>query len=256
MKKILLATTALVIAAPAFAAERPHSWSGCYVGGHFGVGRGKTTFSEPIEPGSQHFAPAGAPIGVADTSALGGIQGGCDLQFAQTWLAGVGAYLSFANIDGQTTDPFFTGKAGRPILLDSKTDRMGTLTGRLGYTWDRLLFYGKGGAAFAHDKYSIQNLSFFGNPTLTACAAGGPAPCNPSGRETRWGWAAGGGAEWVVANGWALGLEYAHYGFSNHSVQLTDPNGGGGPATGPVNVKQSIDAVKVSLNYRFLPFAP
>jgi outer membrane immunogenic protein len=255
MKKILLATTALVIAAPAFAAERPHSWSGCYVGGHFGVGRGKTTFSEPTEPGSQHFAQVGELIGVADTSALGGVQGGCDLQFAQTWLAGVGADLSFANINGQTTDPdpFFTGKAGRPILLDSKTDRMGTLTGRLGYIWDRLLFYGKGGAAFAHDKYSIQNLAFFGNPTLGTCAAGGPPiPCNPSGRETRWGWAAGGGVEWALASGWALGLEYTHSGFGSHLVQLTDPNG----VSGPVSVKQSIDAVKFSLNYRFLPFAP
>jgi outer membrane immunogenic protein len=252
MKIFFLTTTALVIAGPALAAEPQYSWSGCYIGGHFGAGRDKTTYSEPTEPGFQFFAPADASMGIADTGALGGVQAGCDLQFARNWLVGVGGDFSFANINGQTADPFFAGKNGDPILLNAKTDRTGTLTARLGYAWNRLLLFGEGGAAVAHDKYSVQNLIFFGNPNAFFCAAGGPiVGCNPSGNETRWGWTAGVGVEWAFTDLWALGLKYTHYSFASHAVQLPDPDGVLGPVTGPVNVKQSIEAVKLSLNYRF-----
>jgi hypothetical protein len=38
-------------------------------------------------------------------------------------------------------------------------------------------------------------------------------------------------------------------------VTLTDPNGAAGaPVTGPVDVKQTIDTLRVSFNYRFLPW--
>ena len=170
MKRVLLASTALVLAGQALAAEPRPSWSGCYVGGHVGIGWGRADISEPTEPSFQYFAPAKTPIGVnTDAGALGGAQMGCDYQFAQNWVAGIRGEFSWADIQGQTADPFFAGKSGRTILLNAKTEWMATLTGRIGYAWDRWLLYGKGGAAWARHKYSIQNLTFWGNPTIEFC---------------------------------------------------------------------------------------
>lgn len=258
MRPILLATTALVFASQAVAAERPYSWTGCYIGGHIGQGRTSTRFTEgddTVVNGSQYFAPIGTPVRVGDTGGLGGVQAGCDYQFAQNWLAGIGGDFSWAHIDGQTDDPFFAGKNGAPLLLNSTTDRMGTVTGRVGYIWDRVLFFGRGGAAWAHSKYSIQNLTFWGNPVSDWCRVGGvDTACNPSATQTRSGWTVGGGFEWAFADRWSVGIIYDHYDFGTRSVSLTDPNGRQGvPVTGPVEIKQTIDAVRLSLNYRFVP---
>ena len=79
MKQILLATTALVFTGQALAAERPYSWTGCYIGGHIGQGRTNTRFSERDDSaingtGDQYFAPVGTSIGVGDTGIVGGVQ--------------------------------------------------------------------------------------------------------------------------------------------------------------------------------------
>ncbi len=240
MKPFLLASTAtaLFLAGQAQAEPR-YSWTGCYVGGHVGAGWGKTDISEPV-------APANGLIGLhTNTRVLGGAQLGCDQQFVTNWLIGATADFSWANIDGQAVDPFFTGKGGRPILLNSKTDWQATATARVGYVWDRWMFYGKAGGVWAHDKVQIQNLvswnGFF-------CFSGGFVPCNPAGNKTITGWTLGFGLEWMLANNWSAALEFDHYDFGTHQVNLSDPNGVG---SRPINLKQQTDAVKLSLSYRF-----
>jgi outer membrane immunogenic protein len=230
-----------------------YTWTGCYVGGHIGAASGKTEISEPLNPIDQNFAPADAPIAVdGRTAFLGGAQVGCDYQFAANWVIGAAGDFSWTNIDGQTTDPFFAGKTGGPILLNAKTDWITTATVRLGYAWDRWMLYGKGGAAWIHNEYSIQNLAFWGNPSSDFCASGGIVPCNPAGSETRTGWTLGVGIAWAFANNWFAAIEYARYDFGNRSVTLTDPNGAGGiPVSGPVNVKQDFDSIRLNINYRF-----
>lgn len=253
MKRLLLATTALVFAGQAHAAGVAYSWTGCSIGGHVGIGHSKTDISEPTETFFQFFAPAGQSIGVSDTGVLGGVQVGCDYQFAQNWLIGAGGDFSWTNIDGQTSDPFFNGKNANPILLNAKADRIASLTGRIGYVWDRWLLYAKGGAAWVHNRYDIQNLRFWGLSNI--CINGGLAvACNPTGSDTRSGWTVGAGIEWAFTGNWTAGLEYAHYDFGHASVTLSDPKGLGLPASGPINVKQTVDVVKLSVNYRFAPF--
>jgi outer membrane immunogenic protein len=257
MKRLLLASAAVLVAGQVQAAEPRYSWTGCYVGGHVGGARNNVRFSEPDETaifGAQYFAPIGSAISVKQSGGLGGIQAGCDYQFAQNWLAGVGGDLSWANLDGTTADPFFAGKTGEPITLNAKTDRMSTITARVGYAWDRWMVFARGGFARAHNKYSISNLSFFGNPTPDFCATGGPAiACNPAASQTRSGWTVGGGVERALTDHWTVGVEYSHYDFGTRSVVLTEANGIGGTIQGPVFVKQTVDAVKLSVNYRFTP---
>ena len=92
MRKFLLGTAALIaLASPAIAADmRPPvykappalpvwSWTGCYVGGHAG---GLRTHQEWINqtPGGDFF---GQSLGGHDVNHwLGGVQAGCDYQFA------------------------------------------------------------------------------------------------------------------------------------------------------------------------------
>jgi outer membrane immunogenic protein len=271
MKKLLFASSTLLCAGSAFAADLPprmsvkapvvapvaYSWTGCYLGGHVGAGWSRTDFSEPGVPG---FVPVVAPPGNSvridgDAGVLGGVQAGCDYQFAGNWVVGVAGDFSWADIKDQGVDPFFAGKNGGPMTLNGRTDRLATLTGRVGYTWDRVLFYGKGGGAWAHDKYSIQNaVALYGG----ACAVGAPlvfVACNPTGSTDRFGWTAGVGVEWAFANNWTLLVEYDHYGFGNKGVALTDPNNTNNPLF-VLNVKQDIDVVKVGINYRFWSAAP
>jgi outer membrane immunogenic protein len=266
MRKLLLASSALVFAGSAGAADLrmpvkaapvvaavPYTWTGCSVGGHLGAGWNRTGFTDPgnIDPlfaflgvgPSQTLAPAGSSFGVnGGAGALGGVQAGCDYQFAGNWVIGVGGDIAASDIHGLANDPFFVGKNGAPIPISTRTEAIASLTGRLGYAWDRYLIYGKAGGAWARDHYNIRNIS---------CTALGP--CNMNGSTDRAGWTAGVGFEWAFAGNWSALVEYDHYGFGNRSVSFTDPTI---PVTSLFNVKQDIDVIKVGINYRFWSAAP
>src|ERR1700694_705256 len=272
MKKFLLASSALVVCGQVFAADLParmpvkapvvaavpYSWTGCYVGGHVGAGWDRTNFSDPgtvaapsfgVTPSrQQNIAPLGTSIGVnGGAGVLGGVQAGCYYQFANHWVIGLAGDFSWADIHGLGNDPFFAGKnRNNPITLTTRTDRLATVTGRVGYAWDHFLLYGKGGAAWAHDAYSVQNLvALNGN----FCINGTFVACNPTGSTDRVGWTVGAGFEWAFRNNWSAMVEYDHYGFGGKGVSFTDPNAVNQVAL--LNVKQDIDVVKVGINYRF-----
>jgi len=162
MKKILLASSALVMAGSAFAADIrmpikaqvaapvPYSWTGCYIGAQVGYGWGNKNFSDPTGTG---FAPAGSVTRDNIRGGLAGGQIGCNYQFAGNWVVGVEGEYAWANIKGDTlADPFFSGKN---TAFSSKTDALASVTGRVGYAFDRVLLYAKGGAAWARDQYHI-----------------------------------------------------------------------------------------------------
>ncbi|MEA2919003.1 MAG: outer rane immunogenic protein [Bradyrhizobium sp.] len=255
MKKLLLASSALVFAGSAVAADLqprmsvkapvvaavPYSWSGCYVGGHAGYGWGTTDFFDPF---GNFAAPVtgGGTLRVRSQGALAGGQIGCNYQIASNWVIGVEGEYSWANIRGDTTGPdlFFGGKN-----LSSKTDALASVTGRVGYNWDRVLFYGKGGAAWARDRYNEHTPPF--NFFIFNVAAD-----DLSARADRLGWTVGVGAEWAFADKWSAKIEYNHYDFGNRSLNLTDITGGFTPTT----VTQRIDTVKVGINYRFWSPSP
>jgi outer membrane immunogenic protein len=134
---------------------------------------------------NQNFAPAGASFGTnRDGAFMGGVQAGCDYQFASHWVIGIGGGFSWTDVSSVANDPFFNGKNGRPIALAARTDEIATLTGRVGYAWDKVLFYGKGGAAYAHDRYSSNNTGAINN-AIFGCAGGND--CTVAGSADRWG---------------------------------------------------------------------
>jgi outer membrane immunogenic protein len=254
VKKLLLASTAVLCsgavlasdlpprvsskAAMAYAAApAPFSWSGCYIGAHAGAGWSRTNISDPI---GGSIAPAGDGIRVnGGAGFIGGGQIGCDYQFANNWVVGLAGDFSWANIQGQTDDPFFSGKnAGSALTLQSRTDFFASATGRIGYAWDRYLLYAKGGVAWSHNKYDANN--FF-----CGILIGG---CYTNASDTQLGWTAGGGLEWGFAPNWSALVEYDHYGFGTKNLTFFDTVHG---FTFVFGVKQDIDVVKLGINYRF-----
>jgi outer membrane immunogenic protein len=277
MQKFLLLSSVIVAAGPALGADLPvkappiaaavpYTWTGCHVGGHVGAGWDRTTYSDPgtfLAPAppfiagglNQNFAPAGAAFSVSsDAAFLGGVQAGCDYQFASSWVIGIGGDFSWTDIRSVANDPFFNGKNGRPIALSARTEEIASMTGRLGYAWDRVLLYGKGGAAYAHDRYSSNNAGGINN-AIFGCGNVAPFDCSIVGSADRWGWTAGIGLEWAFATNWSAMIEYDHYGFGTKTVSMNVTNQAGiTPAN--LNVRHDIDTVKIGVNYRFWSPAP
>lgn len=250
MRKLLLASSALVFAGSAFAADMrmpvkapppaaiPFSWTGCYVGAHAGYGWGQKEFSDPQLAGFffPGIAPPGAVVDVDTNGWLAGGQIGCNYQVGQ-FVFGVEGEMSWADIDGFALDPFFASKNGDPQTLAAKSEWLASATGRVGYAFDRFLVYGKGGAAWVHDRYDAALFGFLAaTPTLFSAS------------ETRFGWTVGAGIEYAFWDRWSVKVEYNHYEFDDRRINLFDPVGGN---IVPTDIEQRIDTVKVGVNYRF-----
>src|SRR6202171_6254672 len=143
MKRLLLGAAATIaFAAPAFAADIPprtytkapvytapelvYNWTGFYVGGHLG---GAFACSQRLEGSGGRF--------------MGGVQGGFDYQFATNWVVGAEAQYSWLS-NSNNNGVLFPGG----VLVTSKNDQLGSVTGRLGYAWGPALLSAKGGYAW------------------------------------------------------------------------------------------------------------
>jgi outer membrane immunogenic protein len=100
-----------------------------------------------------------------------------------------------------------------------------------------MLFYIKGGGAWAHDHYIFTEIDTVGTDSSIQDAT-----------KTRTGWTAGVGWEWAFAPNWSAWVEWNHYDFGN-KIQQFSPD-----QDGTVQfewIKQRIDAFTVGVNYRF-----
>jgi outer membrane immunogenic protein len=239
MKKVLLAAVAMTLAAgSATASDLPvgpplyrvapplpiYSWTGCYIGVNVGGLRVRKDYTASAIAG----VPIGAALGSHDASGvLGGVQGGCNYQVAG-FVFGVEADFDLANAEGSHPDQSLVGLTDR-----SRTRSLGSVTGRLGYAFDRLLGYVKAGGAGERDEYD----AYLTGTTLTVATAS----------ETRSGWTAGAGLEFgITYNLWGF-VEYDYYGFGTHSIAFAYcrlP-----PAS--IDIRESKQVVKAGLNWRF-----
>jgi outer membrane immunogenic protein len=229
MKKLLLTTTALVVlASPALAADlaaRPYTkapppmmaaiydWSGFYIGVNGGGGWSKNTWD----------VVGGGREGSHDAS--GGTIGG---QVGYRWqmgqlVFGVEAQGNWSDISGDNVSALFATRNR------TKIDALGLFTGQVGYAWNNVLLYAKGGAAVTDDKYTITN------------AATGAFLASTS--NTRWGGVVGAGLEYGFAPNWSLGVEYDHLFMDRQTISFG--------ALGSDSIKQDVNLFTARLNYRF-----
>jgi outer membrane immunogenic protein len=205
--------------APMMAPAPMFSWTGFYVGGHFGAGWGTAE--------SSLVFPAALPLVSANANGwLGGVQAGYNYQVGQ-WVLGVEGDFSWADI-----------KSSAPCLVaftcGGKAKWLADFTGRVGVTVDRALVYIKGGVAWANTDYNVSS------PLIPGLAA--------SVNDTRIGGLFGVGVEYAVSRNVSAKIEYNYidYGTENQTFNLLLVPGG---VTASVN--QNLHTIKAGANYRF-----
>ena len=228
MKKILLGSVALVAlsTASAFAADLPartytkapayapapiYNWTGFYIGGHIGGAFENNSFNGLAVTGNR-------------SSFLGGAQVGADYQFAPNWVLGIEGQYSWVDLSRTAT-------LGT-LVVNDRTRGLGSVTGRLGYTWGPALLYVKGGVGFRDSS------------NLTGSVAG--VAFTPTASNTSTGYTVGAGLEYMFAPAWSDKLEYQYYNFGSNANFVAPTV----PAT-TVSFNRDVNTVKLGVNYRF-----
>ena len=227
MRRILLGAAAMVVVAiPALAADLParkytkapaytapevvYNWTGFYIGGNLG---GAFAGNNSLTGNNGRF--------------LGGVQGGFDYQFAQSRVLGAEAQYSWLSNNNNNGVVFPGG-----VLITSKNDQLGSVTGRLGYTWGPALLYAKGGYAWKD-----------GN-NLNVSTLGVPVAFTTNGNH-RDGYTVGAGLEYMFAPSWSAKAEYQYYNFGSTTFTA------GPPVIVGTRFRDDEHTVKAGINYRF-----
>jgi outer membrane immunogenic protein len=238
MKKFLLGTVGLValgMAAPALAADLPartytkapapvvaviYDWSGVYIGANGGYGTS-----------NDRWTTAGGLV-EGSNNATGGVAGGQIGYRWQTgaWVFGLEAQGDWADLRGSNVS-LLTGLNTNRTRIDA----FGLFTGQIGYAWNNVLLYAKGGAAVVDDKYT-------GISTASAIAF-------DSANETRVGGTVGAGLEFGFTPNWSAAFEYDHV-FTGDRT-LTFNSLGTGALTRTDSIRQDADLFTVRVNYRW-----
>ena len=245
MKKIAFATAAVTLlltgaASAADLAARPYTkapvmpvavynWTGFYIGANGGGGwadKDWDIFNDGIGP----IAPAFREGSHTASGATVGGQIGYRWQ-ASNWVFGLEAQGNWADFSGSNTSQFFL-----PLAATNRTtvDALGLFTGQIGYAWNNVLWYVKGGAAVTRDKYEGSALGVVVDRAT----------------ETRWGGVVGTGLEFAFAPNWSLAVEYDHLFMGDRDITFRDAFGGG-VITRQDTISQNVDMVTARINYRF-----
>ncbi|MGY8685704.1 outer membrane beta-barrel protein [Bradyrhizobium sp. UFLA05-153] len=248
MKEMLLGMVALIaMAASVFAADltvRPHikalatvtriyDWSGFYTGIDGGGGSAHQCW-DVVNAGGLVVVPRI----MGCHSATGGTAGG-QIGYrrqAANWVFGLEAQGNWADFKGSNANLAFAG-----VQDESKIDAFGLFTGQVGYAWNNVLLYMKGGAAAVRDKYRVFDLA----TELTI----------DNGSETRWGGTVGAGLELGFAPNWSVGVEYDRLFMGRRDVDFFFSSGfAGAPVgarAGTARIGQDVDIGLVRVNYRW-----
>ena len=223
-----------VNAAPPAPAPAAFSWTGCYVGAHAGWGGSDNSITET--EGSR-IAPIVAGTTLESSGGLFGGQVSCDYEFAGNLVVGLQGDVSASGINGSGADPF--SSPFFPLSIGVKTDWLASATGRFGIVgWDsQTMVYGKGGAAWAHDRWDLTNSLVNINSSTPLIVT-----------ETRTGWTVGAGIERALTPSWLAFAEFDLYQFGGGSgvaASNTIPTTNG-YQTGLQNMK----ILKVGVDYK------
>ena len=153
---------------------------------------------------------------------------------AANWAFGLEAQGDWANIRTSRTSLLVPADTWR-----SQINGLGLFTGQVGYAWDAALFYVKGGAAVANQRWTL-----FDTATGIGLAQA---------ERTRWGGTVGVGFEYGFAPNWSAGIEYDYlWRVSNSNTFLTPglvaPLG---IASITANTRSDVNMITGRINYHF-----
>jgi outer membrane immunogenic protein len=264
-----LATGALAADLPSRAAPAPYvavpvfTWTGFYIGGNAGYAfsdQNRVTTTGQAAANVTTVALGARPgfVALDQDGFTGGGQIGYNAQIG-SFVIGIEADAAYTDLQRTltvvTTAPAAVGGAAatRNNTFRSDLAFLGTVRGRVGYAWDRVLVYGTGGFAYG----DVTTRANFSGPLPAAALqfTGGRA-----GIET--GWAAGGGVEYAIPNwNWfgssavTLKGEALYYDLGRKTVAVNLVPGSGGVGTG-YNSRFDTNGViaRAGINFKFGTF--
>jgi outer membrane autotransporter protein len=199
------------------------NWTGFYVGAFASTGWGTTDWTF-IGPNTQ------------TTAKMSGFLGGGEVG----WNYQVNAFVFGVEADGGLGGLF--GGAACPNAFNFTCNEslrwMATATGRIGYAWDRVLFFAKGGGAWIKDDYA--GTCNFG--PFSAASGRCIAPVFAA-SDRRTGWTVGAGFEYALAKYWSAKAEYDYADFGTKRDFFTDGE--------VADIKKTVNLVKIGVNYCF-----
>jgi outer membrane immunogenic protein len=272
MKKSLLAASAIALAmsvGSAVAADLPSKkapvllppppppalWTGFYVGLNAGYSWEERS---AVAVGTSPFVPFPA-IGIVGSGALssdsgsfiGGGQIGYNYQFGNNFVVGIEADIQgLAGSNTSVTGVSTLGGLIGTIGASKSVDYLGTVRGRVGYLiTPSLLVYGTGGLAYGQTNLTASVFQTINGVTGSASTAFS---------DTRVGWTAGGGVEWLFLPQWSAKVEYLYYDLGNvaSASTLSYDSGIGAVATTQASADFKGHVVRAGVNYHFNLFTP
>lgn len=205
--------------APAPVAAAAYDWTGLYLGVHAGITTGDFDYDA---------GPVGGPallgVSVSGSGFVAGAQIGYDWQ-SGPWVFGALADIAFSNHEASLS----ASLAGLgSVEAESQLNYLGTVRGRVGYAFDRALFYAHGGFAYGETEQTIE--------------VSGVEVYNDSTGRT--GWTIGAGLEYALTDRISFGTEYSY-------VDLGDEEIFSDPAVAFVDEDVSFHTIKAVINFRF-----
>jgi outer membrane immunogenic protein len=292
----------------------PSDWAGFYLGVNVGGSWNHFDFSEQssdVNLTEQFYDLVGEPGDEAgffttfhsrgheetDGQVIGGVQGGFNLQFGHFVLGVEGSFVG--NNDDVSTksqefqeneiflvteQQFVTAETLFTNWRSAELTWNGFIGGRVGYSWNRFLFYGTGGVAFAGVDFNSMEradtafFGFIGDGVAAAAAANtkthdvatqhavpaqqglflGEIVSNKfrSESDVLTGWYAGVGTEVKLTTNASLALEYRHANWGDTNGNFTTGPNGGPIFPGDSNLGLTGDQVVLKFNYMISHFNP
>ena len=204
-----------------------YNWTGFYIGGNLGGLSNSGGYNDAL---GNTFSGSGSNF-----KFLGGGQVGFNWEFGPGVVIGVEGMFDWLPDSNNTVNGSGPGATGTSVTLNNQW--LTTVTGKLGYAWDRVLLYGKGGGAWVGTS----------SPTINV----GGASVGTTGSSTNWGWTAGVGLEYAFWGGLSGRVEYDYIGLTN--MNITVPTAIGGIPAGDVftGSNRNIQMITIGLNYKF-----
>jgi outer membrane immunogenic protein len=170
---------------------RPDSWAGPYLGGNLGYAWGSVA-DNPAKP----------------SGFVGGVQAGYNWQ-----------QLGSPFVFGLEGDIQATGAEETFAPWKFSNPWFGTVRGRVGYSFDNVMFFGTGGLAFGELRATTFGLTE---------------------SHTNAGWTLGAGAEMAFAQHWSAKIEYLYVDLANSNFVVTGASNG-----------YRFGLIRAGINYRF-----
>jgi outer membrane immunogenic protein len=232
---------------PVYVPPPPPMWTGFYIGLNAGgTWSSNNTVDTSAIPGPcdtaivgcvsvPNYSETSARLATFSTSQgsnggfIGGGQVGYNYQFGPSFVAGIEADIQ--GVAGSTGSATFTNSLANPNFVtpnpiletadvSRRVDYLGTLRGRLGWlVTPTFLIYGTGGLAYGGVNATTSIVQVDEN----AAGALSPNPYFSTGslNNTRVGWTAGGGVEWMFLPNWSVKVEYLYYDLGSVSFGLS-----------------------------------